>query len=213
MDRKIRKPTQKRSLEKFNRIVDAAFKLFNEKGYYNTTTTDIAKEANVATGSVYSYFQDKKDIYIQVLDKINSSFDYPTKDFWLKNNTEPINNYIVFKNIFSEFLKIMILCHNFSNTFHDDMKALELLDEDISSAINENDLIRTQKIYEIFDILHIPFKSEFDSDIFMHYSNLLVDDVCHKVVYDNTSKDIDLYIDRCAEMLYSLFKTSTTYKE
>ena len=43
MEKKIRIPTQKRALEKYNRILEAAYKLFNEKGYYNTTTADISK--------------------------------------------------------------------------------------------------------------------------------------------------------------------------
>ncbi len=86
MERKTRKPMQKRALNKVERIIKAAFKLFNEKGYYNTTTADIAKEANVATGSVYSYFEDKKDIYIQVLKKINDEIFYPSMDFWVNND-------------------------------------------------------------------------------------------------------------------------------
>jgi AcrR family transcriptional regulator len=43
MERKTRIPTQKRALEKYERILEAAYKLFNEKGYYNTTTADISK--------------------------------------------------------------------------------------------------------------------------------------------------------------------------
>jgi AcrR family transcriptional regulator len=213
MDRKTRKPTQKRSLEKYNSIVEAGFKLFNEKGYYNTTTADIAKEANVATGSVYSYFEDKKDIYIQVLEKINNAFNYPTQDFWIKNNKQSINDHTVFKDIFSEFLKLMIMCHNFSKTFHDDMEALSLLDKDISSVIKQNDINRQEKIFQIFNMLSIPFKSEIHSTIFMHYSDLLTNDVCHKVLYDSAVGDMDFYIDSCSEMLFSLFKANTNYEQ
>jgi Transcriptional regulator len=207
MERKTRVPTQKRALDKVENIIEAAFRLFNEKGYYNTTTQDIAREANVATGSVYSYFEDKKDIYIQVLRKVNESFDYPTHDFWVKNQL-PLDNAEAAKELFSMFLKLMINQHNFSKTFHDDMEAQRLLDKDIKEIYAELDERRIQMTREIFEIISIPFKSDNDADIFLHYSLILIDDLCHRSLYDNTLKDTDL-LDKCVHMLYSLFEVTT----
>ncbi len=65
----IREPRQKRSIEKKTEIIKAGLDLFCEKGYYQTNTVEIAKAAGVSTGTVYSYFKDKKDIY-------NASFEY-----------------------------------------------------------------------------------------------------------------------------------------
>lgn len=64
----IRKPKQKRSKEKKSRIIKAGFELFCAKGYYGTNTTEIADAAGVSTGTVYSYFKDKKAIYIAAFD-------------------------------------------------------------------------------------------------------------------------------------------------
>ena len=211
MEKKARKPTQKRALEKIDRIVDAAYKLFNEKGYYNTTTADIAVEANVATGSVYAYFEDKKDIYIQVIKNINKSFIYPTHDYWLENTDYKFNDVEVFKGLFKDFIKLMIGYHNFSKLFHDELKALTLLDKDVGEIIKKQDDLRMAQIKEIFVLFSIPFKSEEDLQIFLHYCYLLIDDCCHKVVYDHTIKNIDLYIDKCVDMIYSLFTGTTDY--
>ena len=63
-----REPQQKRAIEKKNRIVQAGYEMFAQKGYYNTNTAEIAKAAGVSTGIVYGYFHDKKDILIDVLD-------------------------------------------------------------------------------------------------------------------------------------------------
>lgn len=60
----IRKPMQKRSIEKKTKIIKAGLDLFCKKGFYNTNTVEIAKTAGVSTGTVYSYFKDKEDIYI-----------------------------------------------------------------------------------------------------------------------------------------------------
>lgn len=68
-DTAVREPIQKRSIEKKTRIITAGLDLFSKKGYYNTNTVQIAKAAGVSTGTVYSYFKDKKDIYI-------ASFEY-----------------------------------------------------------------------------------------------------------------------------------------
>ena len=211
MEKKPRKPTQKRALEKFDRIVAAAYKLFNEKGYYNTTTADIAKEADVATGSVYAYFEDKKDIYIQVITNINLSFIYPTHDYWIENKHQQLSDAEVCKNLFRVFIKLMISYHNFSKLFHDELEALTLLDKDIGGLIKEHESLRVKKIRDIFLNLSIPFKSEEDLNIFLHYSYLLTDDCCHKVVYDKTIKDINLYVDKCVDMIYSLFEATTAY--
>lgn len=65
----IRKPTQKRSIEKQNKIIHAGFELFCEKGYYETNTNEICKRAGVSTGALYSYFPDKKAIFISAFQK------------------------------------------------------------------------------------------------------------------------------------------------
>lgn len=48
-------------------ITEAALKLFSEKGYHQTTVTEIAKQADVAKGTVYWYFESKKDLFRGIL--------------------------------------------------------------------------------------------------------------------------------------------------
>lgn len=72
--KEIRKPMQKRSIEKMNKISEAGFQLFCEKGYHGTNTIEIAKRANVSTGALYSYFRDKRDIYIAAFEQYLNSF-------------------------------------------------------------------------------------------------------------------------------------------
>lgn len=63
----VRIPKQKRSLERKNQIKQAALELFSEKGYHKTTTNEIAARAGIPIGSIYSYFQDKKALYEELL--------------------------------------------------------------------------------------------------------------------------------------------------
>ena len=48
-------------------ILDAATKVFAEKGYEGSRTSDIAKEANIAEGTVFRYFKTKKDLLVGLL--------------------------------------------------------------------------------------------------------------------------------------------------
>lgn len=54
---------------KREKILEAGFKLFKQKGYYKTNTAEIAKEAGVSTGIVYRYFTDKKAIFIESMEQ------------------------------------------------------------------------------------------------------------------------------------------------
>lgn len=63
----IRVPKQERAVKKRDAIIRASYELFCRKGYYQTNTAQIAKEAGVSTGIVYSYFQNKEDILLQVV--------------------------------------------------------------------------------------------------------------------------------------------------
>src|ERR1043165_5530231 len=45
-----------------NRIVKAALRLFQTKGFDGTTTRAIARQAGIAEGTVFNYFKTKEDI-------------------------------------------------------------------------------------------------------------------------------------------------------
>jgi AcrR family transcriptional regulator len=57
-----RKVRQARAAETRKRIVAAAKKLITENGFENVSIEEIAKEAEVSTGSFYTYFKKKEDV-------------------------------------------------------------------------------------------------------------------------------------------------------
>lgn len=69
-----RKPRQLRSIHTKEKILVAALELFCEKGYFKTTTNEIAQRANVSIGSLYSYFNDKDAVFFEVLEKYHEKF-------------------------------------------------------------------------------------------------------------------------------------------
>jgi len=64
--------TKGKTNDKYHRILEAAVKVFAEQGFFQSTISQIAKEAGVADGTIYLYFKNKDDILTQF-------FSYKTK--------------------------------------------------------------------------------------------------------------------------------------
>jgi len=55
--------------DKKDRILDAAVRVFARNGFFNSKVSEIAKEANVADGTIYLYFKSKDDILISLFEE------------------------------------------------------------------------------------------------------------------------------------------------
>jgi TetR/AcrR family transcriptional regulator, fatty acid metabolism regulator protein len=58
-----------KAADKHSKIINAATKVFAKKGFFNARISDIAKEAKVADGTIYLYFNNKFDILISVFEE------------------------------------------------------------------------------------------------------------------------------------------------
>lgn len=56
-------------------IVDAAVRLFIEKGFHKTTTREIARESGISTGLLYEYVSTKEDVLYLVCDAIHAEVE------------------------------------------------------------------------------------------------------------------------------------------
>lgn len=55
-------------------LLDAARKVFADKGYHDTKVIDIARAAHVAKGTVYLYFPDKRSLFVELIDTLFTRF-------------------------------------------------------------------------------------------------------------------------------------------
>ncbi len=62
-------PKTARGRNTLEKIYTAAEKIFEKKGYYEASISEIALTANVAIGTLYIYFKDKLSLYRYVLDR------------------------------------------------------------------------------------------------------------------------------------------------
>lgn len=61
---------QAEAARKQEQILDAAARLFAERGFHRTTTKDIALAADVSEGTLYNYFDNKNDLLFSILERL-----------------------------------------------------------------------------------------------------------------------------------------------
>lgn len=74
--------------DKHQKIIEAAIKVFARKGFYNARISDIAKEAKVADGTIYLYFNNKYDILITLFEEEIGKIILQVKQL-LEGETDP----------------------------------------------------------------------------------------------------------------------------
>jgi TetR/AcrR family fatty acid metabolism transcriptional regulator len=59
---------RRKNSDKHQRILDAAIKVFAQKGFFQSKVAEIAREAGVADGTVYLYFKNKDDLLVSIFE-------------------------------------------------------------------------------------------------------------------------------------------------
>ncbi len=130
----IRNPVQSRSINTKEKILDSALELFCEKGYYKTTTNEIAQRAQVSIGSLYSYFSDKDKIFFEILEKYHEKFDIA--------NSELINNPVLLKTDskawFRALIENQIKVHEETKELNRELKVLSYYNPQVLETIEKN---------------------------------------------------------------------------
>ena len=142
----LRNPTQKRAIEKRHKILEYGFKLICEKGLYNTDATQIAKYAGVSTGTVYQYFTDKKDIFIQGLKKYSETLMFPINK--LKDKKLNKDN---LSESFRNIIQLSIDSHKISESAHEEIIALQHTDKDVRKIFKEHEIKATETLVNLLE--------------------------------------------------------------
>lgn len=133
-----RVPTQKRSIEKKQRIKDAALKLMSEKGYFATSSNEIAREAGVSIGTFYSYFKDKKELYAELVDDIYTAVLTPI-------NLNELPDDLSIEETVQLYVTAVFRGHEYQTAFQ----------REISSLSEQSDEFRAIEMIHKSNILHV----------------------------------------------------------
>ncbi|MBR4110539.1 MAG: TetR/AcrR family transcriptional regulator [Clostridia bacterium] len=196
----IRMPTQKRSIEKRNRIIEKGFELMCEKGYYNVSTPDIAEAAEVSTGIIYQYFNDKKDIFIEGVKNYSNSIMFPMHSV-LENEDLKIDN---IEAVVRRMIEAYIKSHTISKKAHEELMAMSHLDEDVSNIFKNSELELTNKIVSIIKNNNIKIKNPIEK---IHIAIGIIENLCHELVY-HKHKDLNYNVmqDEVVKIITNILK-------
>ena len=195
-----RMPTQKRSIAKRNKIIEKGFELMCEKGYYKTSTTDIAKYCDISIGIIYQYFNDKKEIFMEGVKNYYFAIMYPmlnileTEKFEMNNQNQLVNAVI------DKFIE----SHTISKRAHEELLAMSYLDENVANIFKESELLIADKIISLLN--NNGFKS-INIKEKVHIIIGIVDNFCHEVVYHKHKEiDYDVMKDEIINIIINILK-------
>ncbi len=155
--------------EKKNRIINAALSLFAEKGFNDTSMLEIAKNADVAEGTVYEYYSSKENLLISIPDeKLSSLYDRVRGNSLEAQITEIISRIFRFYNDEKEYTTLLVLMLRTNRKFHHSggIRIIEKIFEQIRRVIIKG---QEENI----------FKSDLDWDI---CENLLFGTIDHIII-------------------------------
>lgn len=108
-ERKEREKEQRK-----NDIINAAEKVFFQKGLNNSTMDEVAKEAELSKGTLYLYFKSKEEIYFEIklraINILNGMFkeSISVNKTGFENCMEIGKTYVKFLNEYSNYFKVMV---------------------------------------------------------------------------------------------------------
>lgn len=180
-DKSVRIPQQKRSIEKKGKITSAAYKLFCEKGYYNTNTPEIASEAGVSVGCLYSYFKDKRTIFMELIQNFYSeNFEMVSKNLprW---NSDPEDG-------IREILNIVIKNHEKYKGFFRELTVLCYYDTEIAKLSDKLDeklnMISLEYVKHYKDLIKV---KDYEAAVIVVTD--IIDSITHRISFHETSVD------------------------
>lgn len=150
-------------------ILDAAYELFIEKSFKNTSIDDVVKSAGIAKGTFYLYFKDKHDLMERIIvRKCALILSYVLEELMKKKETcrmsfpeqmlfitEKIIDYLEeHKEIITLIGKNFSSCLSYFSTIEDDrLKSMlsELVHENLENGFSEHETLK--RIYLIVTLV------------------------------------------------------------
>ncbi|WP_456272991.1 TetR/AcrR family transcriptional regulator [Bacillus sp. AK031] len=115
--------SEEKLTEKQQKILEAALETFAEKGYSATSTSEIAKKAGVAEGTIFRHYKTKKDLLISIVAPTMAKLIAP---FIIRDIDKVLNTKY---DQYGDFIKAMIL--NRQAFLKENMAAFRILIQEI----------------------------------------------------------------------------------
>ena len=130
--------------ERKSQIMEAAMKVFTQKGYSNARMDDIVDESGLSKGAIYHYYEGKKDIFLALIEHWETQ-TFP--DFYSRNGKERSAVYTL-RDFANEVIKAF---NKRSFVFHAEVEFWSLSNQDDEIRNRSQELY--EKIINLFELV------------------------------------------------------------
>nr|WP_241209422.1 TetR/AcrR family transcriptional regulator [Streptococcus sp. DD11] len=177
--RMVRKPVQKRSIDKLNLILSVSKELFSNKNYFNVTTNEIAKEAGISIGTLYSYFSNKDEILSVILKNYNESF------IVIFNQLNTTENFELFRSDYRSWIEQLIenLIKIEDREFHAQIEMLSYTIPEVKEIQNQHNSKMKELTYQCL-LYYVDGNEKIEnlrsvSNVLFNFITSIVDDILY----------------------------------
>jgi len=195
----IRQPKQIRSMETKEKILKTALRLFCENGFYKTTTNEIAKQAAVPIGSLYSYFKNKDMILLKILDDYNQDFIDKFDKLNIGENIDLSQNDK--KSWIKITIEMLIEIHEETKEFNLELQSLYHSMPEVYEIHNIHDLKIKERIIKEFEYFKDELKTT-DLEVSAIITNDIISSIVDRIVFTNSPISRDRIINEGVDVIY-----------
>jgi len=192
--KRIRIPKQERSREKKARIMESSRELFARKGINGTNSNEIAAKAGVSIGTFYSYFENKKMLFLEILEAHLD--DFITGVYALQtDDTIPLKD-----NIRAHIDKAF-LAFDLHPAFHREALVLKFSDKEVRRLFDEAEHKQLLLISSLLE----PYthqENTRDLKVAAKVIHSAVENVAHYMKFLDSPMQKDQVMDELTEMIY-----------
>jgi len=192
-EKDIRIPKQKRSLEKKQKIKEAAIRLMSERGYHRTSSNEIAKEAGVSIGTFYSYFKDKKELYKELVADIYSVVISPI-------NLDELPADLPVRDIVHLYISTVFRGHEYETAFQREITSLS----EQSDEFREIEMQHKTNLTQLFSNILGQYREELRTEDLKTASYMIlttVEAVVHDITFHKGGKNKKAVIEELTDMI------------
>ena len=191
---RVRVPKQQRSRERKIRIMETALELFAEKGMNGTSSNEIAEKAGVSIGTFYSYFENKKTLFLNILK--NHLENFITGIYSLQHDET-----ITLKDNIRSHIQKAFTVFDLHPSFHKEALVMKFTDPDVRRLfedVEKKQLVLITTLLGFYRISNEPRDLEAVAKV-IHSA---VENVAHYVKFLESQISKDRLIDELTEMIF-----------
>lgn len=189
---------QDRSSHTKEKIIDSAIKYFHDNGYYKASIRTFAKATNISVGTLYFYFKNMDELFLEVMKRLNEKFFISIKKAIKEADTFRIDKRMWLRI----FLVNLLNAHKNLGKLHNELKALYFENPELAKMKEEQERKTRQLMMDMFYTLVKDDLKVKNPQIAILILSDLSDAALDRLTYGDNYVSKDKLLDEYVEVMY-----------